>query len=265
MSDRLAQERLTTHSHRLVNLLCYLLVVNVALRRRNDLSGGFTIGWLLFLLGLFTALFASEALLTRRFKSYYRLYFAVQLMIIQTLGVFQEYQDTWSLLYIVLGFQVARRCTLKEAAAWFSIFAISLLATLSAEFGIVSGPGRALAYIVIGVFLISYDVQCARHEDALAESQVLVAELREANQKLAESAARAEELAALQERNRMVQELYDAVGQKVFAIQLAAETTRLVLEKDPMRAARQIEDLQGQTQSALTQMRQLISQWRPDR
>jgi NarL family two-component system sensor histidine kinase LiaS len=113
------------------------------------------------------------------------------------------------------------------------------------------------------VILISYDSQYAQHQDALAESQMLVAELQEANRKLAAYTAQAEKLAAVQERNRMIQELYDSVGQKIFAIQLAAEATRLMLEKDPERAASEIDDLQEQTQSALVQMRQLIGQWRP--
>ncbi len=264
MSSRDAPDRLTTHSHRLVILISFVLIINVALRRRYDLADRFSIEQLILLLGLFTILFASEPLLSRKVKSYYRSYFILQMIIVQLVGVFEVFQDTWSLLYIILGFQVARRCTRREATVWFSLFAVSLLVTLSAEFGIISGPGRALAYIVIGMFLISYDIQYAQHEDALGESQVLVAELREASQKLAEYAAKAEELAALQERNRMIQELYDSVGQKVFAIQLAAESTRLMLARDPERAAQQIDDLQGQTQSALSQMRQLINQWRPD-
>ena len=86
---------------------------------------------------------------------------------------------------------------------------------------------------------------------------------QEANQKLTAYAAQAEKLAAMQERNRMTQELYDAVGQKIFAIQLAAETIRLMLSEDPQRASSQLEELQEQTQSTLGQMRQLISQWRP--
>ena len=134
---------------------------------------------------------------------------------------------------------------------------------MSVEFGLISGFGRALAYITIGVLLISYGIQYAQHEDALAESQVLLAELQEAHEKLKDYAAQAQALAAAQERSRMIQELYDSVGQKVFAIQLAAEATRLLLEKDPRRAAGQIDDLQEQTQSALGQMRQLIGQWRP--
>jgi signal transduction histidine kinase len=131
------------------------------------------------------------------------------------------------------------------------------------EFGFVSGFGRALAYIVISLFIISYDIQYSQHQDALADSQVLLAELQEAHGKLQDYAAQAEALAAAPERSRMIQELYDSVGQKVFAIQLAAEATRLMLAKDPQRAAGQIDDLQAQTQSALGQMRQLIGQWRP--
>jgi signal transduction histidine kinase len=239
------------------------LIVAVGLRRRYDLAGGFSIELLLFLLGLFTVLYASEAPLSRRIKSYPTIYFTLQFIIVQILGVFQEYQDTWALLFIVLGFQAAVHCSRKEATVWFSLFATSLVITLCAEFGVVSGLGRALAYIVIGVLLISYDIQYAQHEDALAESALLVAELQEANQKLTELAAQAEKLAALQERNRIIQQLYDSVGQKIFAIQLSAETTRLMLVQDPQRAAEQIEGLQAQTQAALGQMRQLIDQWRP--
>lgn len=263
MNHLVVPDRFTTHSHRLVNLIGYLLILVVALRRRYDLVGGFDLGVVFFLLGLFTVLYASESQISTRYKSYPRIYFVLQMIIVQSLGVFQEYQDTWVLLYVVLGFQVVARCSRKEAMVWVALFAASILATLIVEFGLISGPGRALAYLVIGFFLVSYDIQYAQHEDALEESRVLLAELREAHQKLEEYAARAERLAAVQERNRMIRELYDSVGQKIFAIQLATEASQLMLEKDPQRSIDQIDDLQLQTQSVLGQMRQLISQWRP--
>lgn len=263
MSNRLAPDRLTTHSHRLVHLLSYLLITVVALRRSYDLARGFNIGLLLLLLGFFTVLFATESRLSSRMTSYYRIYFSLQLIIVQILGVFQTYQDTWALLYIPLGFQVAVRCSRKEAVIWFGLFVASLLVILSAEFGLISGLGRALAYSVIGVLLISYDMQYSQHEDALEESQMLLAELYEAHKKLEDYAVQAEKLAAAQERNHLIQELYDSVGQKVFAIQLAAEATRLMLDTDPKKVAEQIDNLQGQTQAVLSQMRQLINQWHP--
>lgn len=264
MKDRQASDCLTTHPHRLTHLFGYLLILAFALRRQNDLLGGFNLGQLVFLIGLFTLFYASEATLSRSIKYYPHLYFVLQMVIVQCLGIFQEYKDTWAFLYIVLGFQVAIRYPLRKALLWFALFTISLLVTLSIEFGIISGLGRALAYQIIGVLLISYDVQYARHEDTLAESQVLVEEVREAHEKLKAHAARAEELAALQQRNSMLQELHDSVGQKIFAIQLATEATRLMLKKDPGRISEQLDNLQQQTQSALGQMRQLIDQWRPN-
>jgi signal transduction histidine kinase len=263
MNDTAAPDLLTTRSHRLVFLIGYLLIIVVALRRRYDLIGGFSIGLTFSLLALFTVLYATESLLSKKIKTYHRFYFALQMIVVQTLGVFQEYQDTWALLYIVLSFQVASRCSHKEAIVWFSLFVISLLVTLSAEFGLISGPGRALAYSIIGILLISYDIQYAQHEDALAESQMLVSELQEAHHKLTEYAAQAEELAGIQERNRIAQELYDSVGQKIFGIQLATETAHLMLQRDPQRVSNQINELQHQTQDVLSQMRQLIGQWRP--
>ena len=263
MSQREESDRLNTHSHRLVSVLMYLMIFVVALRRKYDLVSPFSTGLSWAMLALFTLLYASQPLVTRRLKAYPRIYFAIQAIIIQFIGIFQSYQDTWAILYIVLGFQVARCFSRKEAIAWYGLFSASLLVTLMIEFGAISGPGRAMAYVVIGVLLISFDIQYSQHEDALAESQMLVSELKEASQKLADYTAQAEKLAAMQERNRMTQELHDSVGQKIFAIQLAAEATRLMLETDPQRAAAQIDDLQEQTQAALGQMRQLISEWRP--
>ena len=263
MKDRGASDRFTTRPHRLVNLVGYLLIFAVGLRRINKLDEAFSIGLALFLLGAFTVLYATERRLSKRFSAYPPVYFAVQMFLVQALGLFEDYLDTWAILYVVLGLQVATRCSRRGAITWWSLFAISTVVTLAIEFGPISGLGRALAYIVIGVFFISYDIQYAQHEDALSESQVLLTELREAHQELENYAAQARKLAAAEERDRMIQELYDSVGQKIFAIQLAAEATRLMLEKDPRRAAEQIDDLQAQAQSALGQMRQLIGQWRP--
>jgi signal transduction histidine kinase len=263
MSNPVISERFTSRSHRVTHLIGYVLIFSVALRRIRELDNTFAIALALFLITIFTALYASENRLSQRFKSYPRLYFALQMVITQLLGMFQVYLDTWALLYIALGFQVVVRCSRKEALVWGSLFIASTLVTLCAEFGLISGPGRALAYIVIGIFLISFDVQVAHYEDALDESQVLLAELQSAHQKLKAYASQADKLAAAQERDRMIQELHDSAGQKIFDIQLAVEATGQALENDPGRVGDYLAALQVQTQSALTQMRQLISQWRP--
>ena len=215
------------------------------------------------LLGLFTFHFAAESALSRRYPRYPRIYFIAQFLLVQMLGMFQSYQDTWALLFVVLGIQAAYRCPRREARTWAALFIGSAVITLSAEFGVLSGLGRASAFIVIGLFIVLYDSQYAQREEATEESRVLLEELRLAHRKLAEDAARSEELAAARERERIIRELHDSVGQKIFAIQLAAESTLLLLEKDPARASGPLAVLQEQTQAALDQMRRLIEDWKP--
>lgn len=264
MTRQMKSNYFTTRSHKLVKVISYLLIFVVALRRTNDLQSWFPREYLLILMGVFTALFISEHIISNRITWYPWLYMLIQVLIVQQIGLFQEYQDTWSLLYVVLGFQAVVRFHRKQAVFWLTVFVLSIFITLALEFGLLSGLGRAMAWIVIGVFLISYDLQFAQHEDALEESEILLQEIKVAHVRLEEYSAQAIQLAAAEERNRMTQKIYDTVGQKIFAIQLSIETARSFAETDLKRLLTEINHLQDQTQTALTEMRQMISEWRSD-
>ena len=258
-----SSDRITTREHLGVKILCWLVIFAVAFRRIEELNGtvgiASAIGWL----GLFTILYASEPFLSRQFTRYPRGYFALQFLLVQTFGLFRTYQDTWALLYAVLSIQAAYRCPRRETLFWGGLFVVSTLITQSLAFGVLSGLGRASAFIVIGLIIVLYDSQYAQHEDADEESRLLLEELRLAHQKLSNDAARAEELAAARERERILRELHDSVGQKIFAVQLATGSALLFLEKDPEQVSLQLEVLQEQTSSALGQMRRLIEEWKP--
>lgn len=264
MINQQDQTALASHSHRFVRWLSFLLILLYALRRVIELDQVFSISLALGFIIFFTALYASQPWISQQYKGYFRVYLVLQMIIVQILGLFQEFLDTYALLYIVLGLQVTVLCPRKEAYIWFSLFFISLAITLVVEFGLLSGLGRALAYFVIGVFFISFDTQSAQHEDTLDESQLLLDELQEAHHKLEVYTTQVEKLAAIEERNRMTQELFDSVGQKVFAIQLSCEATRIRIGQDPHGAVMFLDQLQNQTQEVLSQMRQLINQWRPE-
>ena len=61
----------------------------------------------------------------------------------------------------------------------------------------------------------------------------------------------------------MAHALHDSVSQTLFAITLTAQSARQLLDKDPARVPQQLERVQKLTGSALSQMRSLIAQWRP--
>ncbi|MBE0698744.1 MAG: sensor histidine kinase, partial [Anaerolineaceae bacterium] len=62
------------------------------------------------------------------------------------------------------------------------------------------------------------------------------------------------------ERNRLARELHDSVTQTIFSMTLTAQSTRILLDRDPTRVAAQLDHLQSLAQSALAEMRSLIQQ-----
>jgi PAS domain S-box-containing protein len=73
----------------------------------------------------------------------------------------------------------------------------------------------------------------------------------------------AREMAALEERQRLAQNLHDAVNQSLFSAGLIAEVLPRLWERDPEEARRSLEDLRRLTRGALAEMRALLAELRP--
>ncbi len=70
-------------------------------------------------------------------------------------------------------------------------------------------------------------------------------------------------LAALQERQRLAQNLHDAVNQSLFSAGLIAEVLPRLWDRDPAEARQSLEDLRRLTRGALAEMRELLAELRP--
>jgi signal transduction histidine kinase len=73
----------------------------------------------------------------------------------------------------------------------------------------------------------------------------------------------AQALAALRERQRLAQELHDAVNQSLFSAGLIAEVLPRLWERDIEEGRRSLEDLRRLTRGALAEMRMLLVELRP--
>ncbi len=71
------------------------------------------------------------------------------------------------------------------------------------------------------------------------------------------------ELAALQERQRLAQNLHDAVNQSLFSAGLIAEVLPRLWDRDQAGARQSLEDLRRLTRGALAEMRELLAELRP--
>jgi signal transduction histidine kinase len=74
---------------------------------------------------------------------------------------------------------------------------------------------------------------------------------------------RSRELSILSERNRLALELHDAVSQKLFSLNLAAEAAATLLERSPEEARPQIDRVRDLARESLAELRSLILGLRP--
>ncbi len=74
----------------------------------------------------------------------------------------------------------------------------------------------------------------------------------------------AQELASLQERQRLARELHDSVSQTFYGISLGAHTAREALESDPGEAIAPLEYVIALAEAGLAEMRALIFELRPE-
>jgi PAS domain S-box-containing protein len=74
----------------------------------------------------------------------------------------------------------------------------------------------------------------------------------------------AQAYAAYHERQRIAQNLHDAVNQSLFSAGLIAEVLPRLWEREPQEARRSLEDLRRLTRGAMAEMRALLAEIRPD-
>jgi signal transduction histidine kinase len=74
----------------------------------------------------------------------------------------------------------------------------------------------------------------------------------------------AQQLAALEERQRLARELHDSVSQALYGIALGARTARALLDRDVTQVAEPLEYVLALAEAGLTDMRALIFELRPE-
>jgi signal transduction histidine kinase len=250
-------------SSRIGNWVSYILIGYVTLRRLVSGAGTPELQFTLALLLAYTLLLVTRGWIARRLRWYIPVYFVIQVTIVQALGLIQPYEDTWVELYIPLAFQAFHTFPRRTALIVSGLFCLMLVGTLMWTTGWIRGLGYGLFYIATGIFFIAYDLLYEQSERARQDSQELLTELQQAHARLKDYADQAEELAAAQEHDLIARELHDSVSQIIFSITLEAQSGHLLLDKDPAQVPGLLDRLQELTSQALSQMRSLISQWRP--
>jgi signal transduction histidine kinase len=189
--------------------------------------------------------------------------FAAQSAIILAILALNPQLDLVTALFVLLCYQAALVFTGATRWVWVGIFLALTAGSLIFILGPLKGLSAALSPMAVSIVFAAYVVANHEIEAAQTESQAMLDEIEETHRQLQAYAAQVEELATVEERNRLARELHDSVSQTLFSIILNTRSAQILLEREPARVRSQLEQLQALTQNALGEMRGLIAQLRP--
>lgn len=191
------------------------------------------------------------------------LYLFIQsVLVLQILSLRPQF-DFVVILFLPLSHQASLSLTGRTRWLWIAVFVALTGGSLIFYLGFLRGLSLALAIMAFEIVIPAYLIANQDLESARVESERLLGDVRDTHRQLQSYAAQVEQLAAMQERNRVARELHDTVSQLIFSISLTARSAQLLLEKDPARVPEQLDRLREMTGDALSQLRSLITQLRP--
>ena len=195
-------------------------------------------------------------------KGWIPVYLLVQTTLVLVLLVVSE--DFFALLFIPLSLDAVSHFGRRSGYIWIAAFSLAITSTLLlAEEGQIFGMAMGAFYSGLCFLFGGYAHQVRKAELAHMQNQRMFKELESAHDQLQGYADRVANLAVEQERNRLARELHDSVTQTVFSMNLAAQSARLLLDKDALRVSEQLNRLDVLAASALNEIQSLISQLQP--
>ncbi|RPJ44629.1 MAG: hypothetical protein EHM21_10070, partial [Chloroflexi bacterium] len=241
----------------------YLVLAAVVARALFQIDNPLDIKYIVGMSVFYLILLIVEPWLISRSLTFLHVLNLLQAGIALFLLAFIDEFDFFSLLFIPPCVLSILHFPLRTAFAWIGAITLVMVVALLDNFPLDESVGYIIIYPA-AILLFSGSAYLAMQaEEARNRSEALLADLQVANRKLREYAAQVEELAAANERNRLARELHDSVTQIIFGLTLSAQAARILITRDPPRAAAELDHIQVLAKNALAEMRALIQQLHP--
>ncbi|MBE7550777.1 MAG: sensor histidine kinase [Anaerolineales bacterium] len=185
-------------------------------------------------------------------------YLALQTSLVTVLLLLRSGSLMLPMLFCILSVTAFLALPSRSAVFWLVIFIIinTIHCTLADKLSnILYSLPYSVGYIFCGIFAYSL----AQAKAAQRRSQVLFEELQTTYQQLQEYAARVEELAVSQERNRLAREMHDALGHRLTVAAVQLEGAERLIPTNPSRAARMVNTVHHEVVDALAELRQTVA------
>jgi signal transduction histidine kinase len=220
----------------------------------------FELNHVLLLIGLGSIyainLILGERWLERHPLPLYKAVFFIVQIVLGGLLVYLGSSGMWLVLLPLVSTAMQR---LPRPLAILTILAIWAAQVL--PFSLLYGPEISLSWAMPFLAAIVF---VAVFTQLMVNEQYARAQLAAANRKLREYAAQIEELAVVQERNRLAREIHDGLGHYLTAINIQIKAAQALAGQDPENMHTALRDAQLLTEEALADVRRSISSLRAD-
>ena len=142
---------------------------------------------------------------------------------------------------------------------------LAMLATIAVPIGLRFDNWDAAFALAISIspailFVVVFTKAQQSEQVAREQAEALTAELEAANRQLSEYAAQVEELATIEERNRLAREIHDNLGHYLTVVNVQIGAAKVLLAQDePAKATEAMDKAQNLTQEGLTAVRQSVA------
>ena len=244
------------------SLTLALLLSAVVIRTVLNYAGSSRFPWIMGLLAVWLILVITETGVTRRASWYIFLYLAVQTVLVGILLLMPGFSDFFATLTIILSMQAFRRLEPAAGSFFIALWAVLIMFAL---FGFYRYEAIALAvlYSAAGILFGAYTVATLRSEEARKNNESLAGQIDEANNRLRAYSRDLEQLSLTRERSRLAREMHDSITQTVFSMSLAVQSAGLMLKSNAGGVETQLQRIGQLSQSALSEMKLLISELHP--
>jgi signal transduction histidine kinase len=187
------------------------------------------------------------------------LFLGVLTAIVAALLVMQPNWGVFPMLFFVLSPTAMMIFPQRIGMLWIGIFtlvtAVCFLVLMPVGEALMISLPYSAGYWFFGAFARAL----ASVEEARQESQQLLAELQATHRQLQDYAARIEELAVSEERNRLAREMHDTLGHRLTVSAVQLEGAQRLIPRDPERAVTMVGTVREQVREALSELRSAVA------
>lgn len=165
----------------------------------------------------------------------------------------------YPILFCILSPQAMLLFPHRLGMAWIGVFLLIIGGNQLRVAGLPEGLFGLAVYAAANSFFGIFAYALNRADEARRESQRLLVELQAAHRQLAAFADRVEELAVVDERNRLAREMHDTLGHRLTVAAVQLEGAQRLIPHNPERAAGMVGVVREQVSEALSELRRTVT------